>query len=174
MPIFPDDEQEYHSRESAGNEKLRGGDGALQTIRIGIYRVGRRTFSRRYQPLRDQPFTCVVSHIDFQHAAFRRQLPAGNVPRRRAFGVDCASTLPLFASGAADYGGSSSAPVVIDNPPALSAPVRRMTTKQPLPQQQRVMIFHPYDLLLLSNRSECDRNGSFFRERFRKTGFFLQ
>lgn len=30
----------------------------------------------------DQPFTCVVSHIDFQHAAFRRQLPAGNVPRR--------------------------------------------------------------------------------------------
>lgn len=31
--------------ESAGNEKLRGGDGALQTIRIGIYRVGSRTFS---------------------------------------------------------------------------------------------------------------------------------
>lgn len=32
------------------------------------------------------------------------------------------------------------------------------------------MIFHPYDLLL-STVLRGDRNGSFFRERFRKRGF---
>ncbi len=48
-----------------------------------------------------------------------------------------------------------------------------MTTKQPRHSNKGVMIFHPYDLLLLSNRSECDVNGSFFRGTISQNGVFL-
>ena len=66
----------------AGDKELRGGDGALQAIGIGIDRVLRRAFAAGHQPLLRQPFAHIVPHIHFQHPALGGQLAAGDIPLR--------------------------------------------------------------------------------------------
>ena len=88
------------ARERAGDKELRGGDGALQAVSVGINRVFRRALAAGHQLLLRQPFAHIVAHIHLQHTAFGGQLAARHIPLRRALAVDCSSTLPLLANGA--------------------------------------------------------------------------
>ena len=70
------------ARERAGNEELRGGDGALQAVGVSINAIRRWTFSRLHHPLLRQPLAHVVPHIDLQHATFGGELAARHFPLR--------------------------------------------------------------------------------------------
>ncbi|SQC93889.1 Uncharacterised protein [Cedecea neteri] len=63
-------------------KKLRSSDGALEAVGVGINAIRRRAFAAGYQILTRQPFTHVMPHIHFQHAAFGGELPARHIPLR--------------------------------------------------------------------------------------------
>ncbi len=142
-------------------KKLRG-NGALQKLFAWAYTVsGADILPCGISPARPAIHVCSV-HIDFSTPPFVVGFPAGNVPRRRAF-IDTPSTLPY--SPAAPGWRLIISTCYGDNPPALSAPAADDNKTAPA-TATAVMIFHPYDLLLLSNRStgsvtEMDH----FRER---------
>ena len=66
--------------ERAGDKELRGGDGTLQAIGIGVDRVLRRAFAAGHHSLLRQPFAHIVPHVDFQHSALGGQLSTGDIP----------------------------------------------------------------------------------------------
>ena len=70
------------ARERAGDKELRGGDGALQAVSIGVNALRRWTFSRLHHPLLRQPLAHVMAHIDLQHAPFGCELAARHLPLR--------------------------------------------------------------------------------------------
>ena len=74
------------ARERAGDKELRGGDGALQAVGIGVNRVFRRALTAGHQLLLRQPFAHIVAHIHLQHAAFGGQLAARHIPLRPGLG----------------------------------------------------------------------------------------
>ena len=74
------------ARERAGDKELRGGDGALQAVSVGINRVFRRALAAGHQLLLRQPFAHIVAHIHLQHTAFGGQLAARHIPLRPGLG----------------------------------------------------------------------------------------